>query len=167
MKFCWTRAYLLSVRCPIDCVEEERSTRGSCAPAVAQAQRKRLFEYFDYRGSAQASPVHLWSVIDPLRCAGRHAAPLDGGHSERRDERLLAMGRLSHACMPYTTLGVCRTTPLHHIVPLSCPYWDISRHRCYTLRQAGRVRAARHPSMHEAPAKEADDGYCHRPAISA
>ena len=118
-------------------------------------------------GSAQASPVRLWSVIDPLRCAGRHAAPLDGGHSERRDERLLAMGRLSHACMPYTTLGVCRTTPLHYIVPLSCPYWDISRHRCYTLRQAGRARAARHPSMHEAPAKEADDGYCHRPAISA
>jgi hypothetical protein len=44
MKFCWTRAYLLSVRCPIDSVEEERSTRGRCA----QAQRKRLFEYFDY-----------------------------------------------------------------------------------------------------------------------
>jgi hypothetical protein len=50
MKFCWTRAYLLSVRCPIDSVEEERSTRGRGAQAVAQAQRKRLFEYFDYTG---------------------------------------------------------------------------------------------------------------------
>ena len=48
MKFCWTRASLLSVRCPIDSVKEERSTRGKCAQAVAQAQRKRLFEYFDY-----------------------------------------------------------------------------------------------------------------------
>ena len=51
MKFCWTRAYLLSVRCPIDGVEEARSTKGRCAQAVAQAQRKRLFEYFDYTGS--------------------------------------------------------------------------------------------------------------------
>ncbi len=56
MKFCWTRAYLLSVRCPIDCVEEERSTRGRYAQAVAQAQRKRLFEYFDYTDAQLFSP---------------------------------------------------------------------------------------------------------------
>ena len=48
MKSCWTRASLLSARCPSDGVDEERSTRGKCAQAVAQAQRKRLFEYFDY-----------------------------------------------------------------------------------------------------------------------
>ncbi len=65
MKFCWTRAYLLSVRCPIDCVEEERSTRGRCAQAVAQAQRKRLFEYFDYTAlerAVQAAERYLRSL---------------------------------------------------------------------------------------------------------
>ena len=56
MKFCWTRAYLLSVRCPIDGVEEEWSTRDRCAQAVAQAQRKRLFEYFDYTRSNAPPP---------------------------------------------------------------------------------------------------------------
>ena len=51
MKSYWTRASLLSVRCPIDSVEEERSTKGRCAHAVAKTQRKRLFEYFDYTGT--------------------------------------------------------------------------------------------------------------------
>ena len=79
---------------------------------------------------------------------------------ERREP--LSMGRLSHACLPHTTLGVCRTTPLrhpssvstcfppdtvahdavmspslHHLVPLAFPCWDNSRLRCSTLRQAG------------------------------
>src|SRR5881296_2486077 len=72
-------------------------------------------------GSARAASIRLRRVIDPLRCARRYAAPLDSGHPERRDERLVAMGRLSHACLPYTTLGVCRTPPRHHIVPLSFP----------------------------------------------
>jgi hypothetical protein len=72
-------------------------------------------------GSARASPVRLRRVIDPLRCARRDAAPLEGGHPERCDERLVAMGRLSHACLLHTTLGVCRTPPLHHLVPLSFP----------------------------------------------
>src|SRR5947209_16139992 len=34
---------------------------------------------------------------------------------------------------------------LHHSVHLSFPCWDNSRHRCYTLRQAGGEWAARHP----------------------
>ena len=41
MKFCWTRAYLLSVRCPIDSVEEERSTRGRCALRPSLRHRER------------------------------------------------------------------------------------------------------------------------------
>jgi hypothetical protein len=49
MKFYWTRASLLSVRCPIDSVEEKRSTKGRCVHAVAKAQRKRLFEYLSSR----------------------------------------------------------------------------------------------------------------------
>jgi hypothetical protein len=63
MKFCWTRAYLLLVRCPIDGVEEKRSTNGRWAQAVAKTQRKRLFEYFDYttaragRRSGSARPT--------------------------------------------------------------------------------------------------------------
>jgi hypothetical protein len=118
-------------------------------------------------GSAQVSPVRLRRVIDPLRCARRYAAPLDGGYPERCDKRLVAMGRLSHVCLPYTTLGVYRTTsPLPHRASL-VPWWDISRHRCYTLCQAGRAWAARHPNMHKAPVKEANDGYCRRAAISA
>src|SRR5262245_40630111 len=72
-------------------------------------------------GSAQVSPVRLRRVLDPLRCARQDAAPLEASHPEQCDERLVAMGRLSHACLPYTTLGMCRTTPLHHIVPLSFP----------------------------------------------
>jgi hypothetical protein len=50
MTFCWTQASLLSVRCPIDGVEEERLTRETCAQVVAQAQEKGLFEYFDLHG---------------------------------------------------------------------------------------------------------------------
>jgi hypothetical protein len=72
MKFCWTRASLLSVRCPIDGVKEERSTRGRCAQTVAQAQRKRLFEYFDStgelcgRGEALSSPVVPLTFVQPV-----------------------------------------------------------------------------------------------------
>ena len=66
------------------------------------------------------------------------------------------MGRLSHACLLYTTLGVCRTPPLHYPVSRSFPCWDISPHRCYTLRQTGSVWAASPPSRHEAPTKEAE-----------
>jgi hypothetical protein len=65
MKFYWTRVYLLSVRCPIDSVEEERSTRGRCAQAVAQAQRKRLFEYFDYTGKKHAHGGGRDPAVDP------------------------------------------------------------------------------------------------------
>jgi hypothetical protein len=62
-------------------------------------------------------------------------------------------------CVPYNISAPHRASLV--------PWWDISHHRCYTLRQAGRAWAARHPSMHKAPAKEADDGYCHRAAIFA
>jgi hypothetical protein len=55
MTSCWTRAYLLSARCPIDGVEEEQQIRASYAQAVAQAQRKRLFEYFDYTAEIAAT----------------------------------------------------------------------------------------------------------------
>jgi hypothetical protein len=72
-------------------------------------------------GSARASPVRLRRVLDPLRCARWAAAPLEGGPPERCDERLVAMGRLSHACLLHTTLGGCRTPPLHSIVPRSFP----------------------------------------------
>jgi hypothetical protein len=118
-------------------------------------------------GSAWASPVRLRRVLDPLHCARRDAAPLEGGPPERCDERLVAMGRLSHACLLHTTLGVCRTPPLHYPVSRSFPCWDISPHRCYTLRQTGSAWAAYSPRMHETPAKEADDGYRRRPTISA
>jgi hypothetical protein len=117
-------------------------------------------------GSAQVSPVRLRRVLDPLRCARQDAAPLEASHPERCDERLVAMGRLSHAWIPHTILGVCSTTPRHHLGPPSGHCWDLCRHRCYTLRQVGRAWVACHPSMHAAPAKEADDGYCRRPAIS-
>src|SRR5262245_59271204 len=39
-------------------------------------------------GSARASLVRLRRVLDPLRCARRDAAPLDGNPPERRDKRL-------------------------------------------------------------------------------
>jgi len=118
-------------------------------------------------GSARAASLRLRHVIDPLRCARRYAAPPEGAPPERRDERLMAIGRLSHTCLPHTTLGVCSTPLLHYIVPHSFPCWDISRHRCYTLRQAGSAWAADPPRMHETPAKEVADGDCRRPAISA
>ena len=50
MTSCWTQAFLLSARCPIDGVEEEQSIRARYAQAVAQGWSKRLFEYFDYTG---------------------------------------------------------------------------------------------------------------------
>jgi hypothetical protein len=67
---------------------------------------------------------------------------------------------------PHNPGGVPHTTSAPPRISL-LPWWDISRHRCYTLRQAGSARAASPPSMHETPAKEADDGYCRRPTISA
>ena len=51
MTSCWTQAYLLSVRGPMDRAEEEWSARGRCTQVVPQAQRKRLFEYFGYTGA--------------------------------------------------------------------------------------------------------------------
>ena len=70
---------------------------------------------------------------------------------------------------------VCATQPWvcaahHRCTPQRVslvPGWDISPHRCYTLREAGRAWAARHPSMHDTPAQEADDGDCRRAAMSA
>ena len=46
---------------------------------------------------------------------------LHGNHPERRDERLVAMGRLSYAWIPHTTLGVCSTPPRASLGPLLGP----------------------------------------------
>jgi hypothetical protein len=59
---------------------------------------------------AQPCPSCLRSAIDPSRGARQHATPLAGGAPSRREP--LCMGRLSHAWMTHTTLGVCSTTPL-------------------------------------------------------
>ena len=67
----------------------------------------------------------------------------------------------------HTQLWVCAQ---HNSAPHRAslvPCWDLSCHHCYTLHQAGRGEAMRPPSMHDAPAKEANHGYCRHPAISA
>ena len=46
------------------------------------------------------------------------------------------MGRLSHACLLHNPGRVPHTTSALHRASL-VPCWDISPHRCYTLRQAG------------------------------
>jgi len=113
-------------------------------------------------GAGVPCPPCLWSVIDPPRGSRRHAAPLDGGPPERRDESLWAWDDCrTPVC--HTQSWMCAEqqlcdTPrqfwrasllilwlhdavvspsLHHSVPLAFPCWDNSRQCCYTLRQAG------------------------------
>jgi hypothetical protein len=126
------------------------------------------------------------------RCQAAHG-PAGWWSSGERQREPLGMGRLSHACMPYTALGVCCTTPLRHpasvltclppdtvvsrpcgvalaAAPQRAPLSPLLGHLPSSLRHSSPGRgewAARHLSMHEAPEKETDDGYCRRPAMSA
>ena len=88
---------------------------------------------------------------------------LHGNHPERDATSASWPGGDCRTPGYHTQPWVCAP---HHLGPPSGPCWDLCRHRCYTLRQPGRAWVACHPSMHAAPAKEADDGYCRRPAIS-
>lgn len=51
MRFCGTQAFLLSARCAVDGVEEERPTRVRCsAQAVANAREKGGLSILTIRG---------------------------------------------------------------------------------------------------------------------
>jgi hypothetical protein len=113
------------------------------------------------------------------RCQAAHGPAGWWSSGERRREPL-GMGRLSHACMPYTTLGVCRTTPLRHpasvltwlppdtvvsrrcgvalAAPQRAPLAPLLGHLPLSLRHSspGRGRVGRPPSQHARSPREGD-----------
>ena len=133
-------------------------SRGS-GPGSAVAWRGRRL------GTGVSCPPAACPRPAPLCQTGRGTSGWWSSGETRRAPRDhgAIVARLS---APHNPECVQHTTSTPHRVSL-VPRWDISPHRCYTLHQVGRARAAGHPSMHETPAKEADDGYCRRPTISA
>src|SRR5712692_7721014 len=125
MKSCWTQAYLLSARCPVDGVQEEQPIRARYAQAVAQARRKRLFEYFDYTGMAPRRAPHAWPcgrdpalVFDPagaplLLDPTRHELPADKHGTVERPaghQILCVLGRGDHEIGARTLVEAIRLT---------------------------------------------------------